>query len=158
MELFINTLPSMLGVVVGGLITFFIQQSSIKKQLEWEREKMELDNFQKDEDRKFETYNKILQADGDHIIHDINYHTGAGKLQTKAYNEYIRPLLFDIYHLLDEDVAEEVENIENVFERQYIMEEEDPTDKEVLSKSYLKIISLIKQEFKNLRSSKRKVK
>lgn len=158
MELFINALPSLLGVVVGGLITFFIQQSSIKKQQVWEREKMELDNFQKDEDRKFETYNKILQADGDHVIHDINHHTGAGILQTKAYNEHIRPLLFEIYHLLDEKVADEVENIENVFERQYIMEEEDPTDKEVLSKSYLKIISLIKQEFKNLRSSKRKVK
>ncbi|CJB12149.1 Uncharacterised protein [Streptococcus pneumoniae] len=36
MEELIKALPSLLGVVVGGLITFFIQQATIRKQQEWE--------------------------------------------------------------------------------------------------------------------------
>lgn len=40
MDELLKALPSLLGVVVGGLITFFIQNRTIRKQQKWEREKM----------------------------------------------------------------------------------------------------------------------
>lgn len=35
----IKAVPSLVGVVVGGLITFFIQQATIRKQQEWDRKR-----------------------------------------------------------------------------------------------------------------------
>ena len=62
MDELIKALPSLLGVVVGGLITFFIQQATIRKQQEWDRKKMELDTHNKNEARKFEVFSQILHA------------------------------------------------------------------------------------------------
>lgn len=49
----------------------------------------------------------------------------------------MRPLLFDIFHLLDEKVVINVNYIEDIYERQFVMEEESPGDKEILSNSYI---------------------
>lgn len=88
-------------------------------------------------------------------ILEIDLHNGPTDLNQKNYNEHIRPLLFDIFHLLDDEIAKEVNYIEDIFERQFVMEEEDPSDGEDLSNSYLKIINLIKEQFKELRESKK---
>lgn len=154
----LKALPSLLGVVVGGLITFLIQQVTLRKQQNWDRKKLELDKFYKDEDRKFQAYNKILQMDGTYRIHTIDHHTGDGELDEKNYNEYIRPILFDIFHLLDENIAKQVNRIEEIYERQYAMEEANPDDDEKLSKHYLTILQLIKHEFNELRKLKEKIK
>ncbi|MFY0762136.1 hypothetical protein AB1K32_25380 [Metabacillus dongyingensis] len=154
----LNMALPLVGVVLGGVITFVIQQSSIRKQQEFEREKIKIDNFYKEEIRKFETYNKILQIDGIYRIHDKSHHQGASELNRDNYNEYMRPVLFDIFHLLDEEIAEEVNNIEDIYERQAVMEEADEFDQEKLSNSYEKIILLIKQQFKKHRESKRNLR
>ncbi|WP_233193548.1 hypothetical protein [Sporosarcina sp. P3] len=56
-ELF-KALPSLLGVIIGGLITFFIQQSIVRKQQKWDREKMKIDKFHQEQTIKFQTFNK----------------------------------------------------------------------------------------------------
>ncbi|CAH0321855.1 hypothetical protein SRABI84_05299 [Peribacillus simplex] len=153
MDDFIKTLG---GVVVGGLITFLIQNHSIRKHQKWEREKIQIDNHDKDQSEKFKKYNKILELDGTYAIHTINLHTG-GRLHRKPYVEHIRPILFEIYHLLDEEIANELNNIEEIYERQHVLEEAEPTDKSNLSNSYAKIISAIRQKFKEYREANQNI-
>jgi hypothetical protein len=156
MDEFIKALPSFVGVVIGGLITFLIQIITIRKQQKWERNKIELDNFYKDETIKFQTFNKIFQLDGKYSILDIDLHYGP-ELNQENYFEHIRPLLFEIFHLLDDNMAKEVNNIEGIYERQYVTEDEDPNDKESLSQSYSKILQLIRKQFNDFREIRKNI-
>jgi hypothetical protein len=55
-------------------------------------------------------------------ILDWNIHYGF-QFQTSKYLERICPLLYEIYHLLDELIISEIENIEGIHERQCVFEE-----------------------------------
>lgn len=154
----IKMILPLVGVVVGGLITFFIQQSVIRKQQKWDREKIEIDNFKKGETKKLETYNRILEVDAIYIIHIHDHHTGKGTLKIKNFNQYVRPLLFEIFHLLDEEVANSLNNIEEICERQRVMEDDYPDDYEKLSDNYINIISEIKKQFRQYRESNKRLK
>ncbi|MHA6261522.1 hypothetical protein ACXYMX_16805 [Sporosarcina sp. CAU 1771] len=145
--------PSLLGVIIGGLITFFIQQSIVRKQQKWDGEKMKIDKFHQEQTIKFQTFNKILQLNGSYEVLEHNIHYGR-ELNQNKYTEHIRPLLFDIFHLLDETIVTNVNSIEDINERQFVMEEKAPSDKEALSNSYLEILRLINEQFKELRKSK----
>ncbi|MFS8601535.1 hypothetical protein LRO89_02930 [Priestia megaterium] len=151
----IKALPSLLGVIVGGLITFFIQQITIRKQQSWEKEKLNLDNFYKGEATKFKTFNKILQLHVEHSIIGVDINDEP-VLNKTNYIEHIRPLLFEVYHLLSEDMAKEIDFIEDMFEMQTITSAIDEFDTEFSTHSYLKILNLIRKEFKSLRTSKKK--
>jgi hypothetical protein len=150
MDEFIKALPSFVGVVIGGLITFLIQIITIRKQQKWERNKIELDNFYKDETIKFQAFNKIFQLDGKYSILNIDLQYGP-ELNQENYFEHIRPLLYEVFHLLDDNMAKEVNNIEGIYERQFITEDENPGDKESLSQSYSKILQLIREQFNDFR-------
>ncbi|WP_233193549.1 hypothetical protein [Sporosarcina sp. P3] len=89
---------------------------------------------------------------GSYEVLEHNIHYGP-ELNHKNYTEHIRPLLFDIFHLLDEKIVTNVNCIEDINERQFVMEEEAPGDKEALSNSYLEILGLINEQFKELRKS-----
>jgi len=157
MDELLKAIPSLLGVLIGGLLTFLIQQNSLKKQQEWERNKIIVDNYERETTSKLEIYNKILNLDSTKIIYETTHQTGETRLIVNNYNEFIRPLLFQSYHLLDEEVANEVDTIEEIFERQFVMEEEDPDDKNTLCKSYLNIISVIRKQFKVFRKSRKEL-
>ncbi|MEJ9232234.1 hypothetical protein LAV79_22815 [Peribacillus butanolivorans] len=152
MNVLISALPSLLGVAIGGLITFFIQQSITRKQQTWDKEKMILDILNKKETTKFEVFNKILHMNAKYPVLEYDIHRGP-ELNEKEYIERIRPLLYEIYHLLAESIVYEVENIEDIYERHYVLEAAEVGDDEVLALSYMKIMKLIKQEFKDLRES-----
>lgn len=154
MDELIKAFPSLLGVVVGGLITFFIQQATIRKQQEWDRKKMELDTHNKNEARKFEVFSQILHAHAKHFVLDYRM-DGPPELKENIYFEYIRPLLYEIYHLLDDPIVREIEKIEYIHEKQSAMEDEDEGDREALTKNYQEIIEVIKREFVNLRKSRK---
>ncbi|MBY0196405.1 hypothetical protein H7U05_03685 [Priestia megaterium] len=150
----IKALPSLLGVIVGGLITFWIQQITIRKQQSWEKEKLNLDNFYKGEATKFKTFNKILQLHAENTVLEIDVHDKPVLNQTN-YIEHIRPLLFEVYHLLNEDMAKEIDFIEDVLEQQSLTGHRDEVESKDTTDSYLKVLNLIRQEFKSLRASKK---
>lgn len=145
------------GVIIGGLITFFIQQSTIKRQHEWEREKIKMDNLNKDESNKFQIYNQILLRNTKYAILEVDMNYGP-ELHQSLYNNNIKPLLYDIFHLLSDEMANEIHSIEELIHRQFVTEEEHEGDKERLSGSYLKIIDLILKEFKDHRESNKILK
>jgi hypothetical protein len=153
MDELLKALPSLLGVLIGGLITFLIQNVTIRKQQKWDREKLELDKFYQEQTIKFQTFNKILQLNGLYTVleHDIHY---GPELNQEYYTKHIRPLLFDIFHLLDEKIVAHVNYIEDTYERQFVMEEAAHGDREHLRDSYIKILELINKQFKELRKSK----
>ncbi|KRF52724.1 hypothetical protein ASG98_19655 [Bacillus sp. Soil531] len=153
----IKALPSLLGVIVGGLITFFIQQITIRKQQSWEKKKLELDNFYKNEEIKFKTFNKILELNGEHQVLEYDIHQGP-ELNYNKYIKYIRPLLFEIFHLLNDEIVREVNSIEDIFERQTAVEEAELGDAEDLRHSYSKILKLIKEQFTDLRASNKNLR
>ncbi|MEH7126518.1 hypothetical protein V7127_25330 [Bacillus sp. JJ1773] len=146
MEIIKDALP-LLGVIVGGLITFLVQNNSIRKNQRFEREKLQKDELNKKDEKKFQVFNEILHLNTKLRVqtHDMRY---GPELDEKKYVEHIRPLLYEIYHLLSEEIINEVEKIEDVFDRQYALEEEAEDDAELLGQTYRKIIFLIKQEFK----------
>ncbi|PED17648.1 hypothetical protein [Bacillus toyonensis] len=154
MDELIKALPSLLGVVVGGLITFFIQQATIQKQQEWDRKKMELDTHNKNEARKFEVFSQILHAHAKHIVLEYSMH-GPPQLNEVKYSKYIRPLLYEIYHLLDYEIVGKIEKIEYIHEKQFAMEVDEDGDMEVVTENYEEIIKIIKQDFNSLRKSRK---
>ncbi|EJV49972.1 MULTISPECIES: hypothetical protein [Bacillus cereus group] len=153
MDELIKALPSLLGVVVGGLITFFIQQATIRKQQEWDRKKMELDTHNKNEARKFEVFSQILHAHAKHIVLEYSMH-GPPQLNEVKYSKYIRPLLYEIYHLLDYTIVGKIEKIEHIHEKQFAMEVDEDGDIEIVTENYEEIIKIIKQDFNSLRKSR----
>lgn len=153
-NIFSNSLvASLLGVTVGGFITYYAQKHSIERQQQFEREKIEREENQKNQEIKIKAYNKILQLSSTHIISELEPYTGQTELYGNKYFEHIQPILYEIYHLLDNKIAKEFDYIETTFERIYIMGPEEE-DKWLLGESYSKILTGIRKEFENIRNSR----
>lgn len=146
-ENIINNVLPLFGVLIGGLITYVVQSKSIKETQKFEQKKIINEKNQRDEEIKFKAYNKVLLNDGVEPIHIWDMHHG-GELDYKNYVKYVRPELYNVYHLLDKEIAKELIKIENIFARQNAWEEADEGDQESLSQSYLNIINTIKQKYK----------
>ncbi|CJG99778.1 Uncharacterised protein [Streptococcus pneumoniae] len=115
---------------------------------------MELDTYNKNEARKFEVFSQVLHAHTKHFVLDYRM-DGPPELKEDMYFEYIRPLLYEIYHLLDDSIVREIDKIEYIHEKQSAMLDEDEGDLEALTKNYQEIIKIIKQEFVSLRKSRK---
>lgn len=150
MDELVKAIPSLLGVLIGGLITFFVQNTTVRKQQKWDREKIKWDRQYQEQTLKFQTYNKILQLNRTHMILEWDMHKGS-ELNRIKYITHIRPLLFEVFHLLDEGIAERMNFIEDVYERQFVVEVEEPGDKDGLIFNYQSIIKIINAEFNLLR-------
>ncbi|MBE7123996.1 hypothetical protein [Bacillus cereus] len=145
-----SALLPLLGVVVGGGITFGIQYFVTNRQREWDEKKIKMDNYNKMKTQKFTVFSQILYLDSKHNIAEWSMQFGYEFHEIK-YNKYIRPVLYEIYHLLDETIVNEIEKIEKILGRQRAHEEAEEFDNENLITSYKKILELIKEDFKDWR-------
>lgn len=155
MEGIIDIVPTLASILIGALLTFFTQNYILQRQRNWERERIEDDIFNRNQDLKFQVYNKVLQLHGHYPIHEISHYSGEGDLYTENYHKYVRPTLFEIYHLLDVEVANEVDTIDNIFEKTVALGEVDEDDERSLSESYIKIINNIKKSIENFRETQK---
>lgn len=141
-EIIIMILP-LIGVLLGGVITFYAQQWSLKKTQNFEREKIEQDKQQFNENLKFKAYNTILINSGTYQIHLYDKETN-GELDYEKYVKYVRPVLFEVFHLLDPEIRQELINIEYIYEgKPFKKGEEAESDKKKLRTHYVKIIQHI---------------
>jgi len=102
-SIFSNSLvASLLGVTVGGFITYYVQKHSLEKQQQFEREKM------KKEEIKIKAYSNILHLSSTHIVSEWEHHTGQTELQSDKFIEHIQPILYEKYHLLNAEIAKEL--------------------------------------------------
>lgn len=153
-DIFNNSLvASLLGVIVGGFITYYVQKHSIEEQQQFESEKIKNEEIRKNEEIKIKAYNKILHLSSTYIISEREHHTGRTELYGDRFIEHIQPILYEIYHLLDDEIANEFDYIETSFERMYVMGPEEK-DKWLLGESYSKILAKIRKEFEDIRNSR----
>lgn len=153
-DIFSNSLvASLLGVIVGGFITYKVQKHSIEKQQQFEREKIKDEEHKKNQEIKIRAYSKILHLNSTYIVSEWDHHTGKTELYGVKFIEHIQPILYEIYHLLDDEIAKEFDYIETSYERIYVMGAEDD-DIWVLGESYSRILAKIRKEFEDIRNSR----
>ena len=155
-NIFSNSLvASLLGVTIGGFITYNVQKHSIERQQQFEREKIKDEENKRNQDIKIKAYSKILQLSSTHIISELEPHTGQTELYGEKYYEHIQPILYEIYHLLDDEIAKEFDYIETTFEKIYIIgPDDDDNEKWWLGESYSRILTSIRKEFENIRNNR----
>lgn len=141
-----NMIMPLIGVLIGGLITYIVQTKSIKETHRFEREKIREEDTKKNKELKFKAYNEVLYNDTVEAINVYDMHSG-WELNYKNYAKFVRPVLFNIYHLLDEEIAEELLRIENIYTRVEATGEPEEDDENNLSKSYDKIKILMRGSY-----------
>ena len=124
------------GAVVGGYFTRKNQKELYNRQiyLESEKEKRELLN------ETLSVYNKILKVDGEEIL--ISHIGGSQyEFEIEIYNDRVRPILYEKYHILHSDVAKLIRTIDDVIQKCVHNEEVEDMDNAILMRDYSKIIS-----------------
>lgn len=105
-DIFTGILP-LLGVFVGGIITYKTQTNTVEKQLEREIEKeKELKNVE-----RLKVYSEILKLEGENLMIE---RIGGSQVEFNlgVYMDKIRPVLYSKFYLLDKNVAENVRKID----------------------------------------------
>ena len=138
----------LIGVVIGGLITYFVQTKTIRENHKHERKKIEDENIKKEKELKYQAYNQILLNDAIESINTYDFHYG-WELNYNKYAENVRPILFKVFHLLDEKVADELLKIENTYAKIEAMGEPEDGDKESLGESFNTIKKVIRDSYKD---------
>lgn len=108
-QLLTGALPSLLGVIVGGMATYFTQTKTLKKQFkrEVEREKQER-NIE-----RLKVYGEILKLEGENLM--LQY-MGGGRIEfnLKAFFTDRRPVFYSKFYLIDQVVADKIRNMDNI--------------------------------------------
>ena len=138
----------LIGVVIGGLITYFVQTESIKENHKHELKKIEEENIKKNREMKYQAYNQILLNDAMKSINIWDMHHG-WELDYNKYADYVRPILFNVFHLLDEKVADELLKIENIYSKIEAIGEPEDGDENSLGESFNKIKIAIRHSYKD---------
>lgn len=151
----------MIGVIIGALIagisSFVVQSISFKQQQKWEQEKLDRQFAQEQEKidkqfareqmlKKIDAYNKILSENNNTQVVEWDYYTGETTFKSERFEQLIRPLLYNSFHLLEQDVANAVVNIDNLLMKWEVLGEGDEEDIKALNEHYQKIISSIERQ------------
>ncbi|SDJ73568.1 hypothetical protein [Salimicrobium halophilum] len=128
----------LLGVLLGGFISYFAQTHQQKK-----------DEIRKDKRNKLLAYNTILKLDGSNtpLIHPTHYGM-AVDFDYTVYKGKIREVLYDNLHLFDYEIANNIMEIDEVALRAEIMGPEHEDTEEIYD-LYKKVIEAIYTDYKN---------
>lgn len=143
-----NMIMPLIGVLIGGLITYFVQTKAIRETHKNERKKIEKENIKKEKELKYQAYNQILLNDAIESVNTFDLHYG-WELNYNKYAENVRPILFKVFHLLDGKVADELLKIENTYAKIEAMGEPEDGDKESLGESFNTIKKVIRNSYKD---------
>ncbi|QPQ35883.1 hypothetical protein [Lysinibacillus sp. JNUCC-52] len=144
-QIFVGVLP-LLGVIVGGGITFLTQNNTLNKQMRRDSEK------EKESQRieKFLIYNDILKLDGEF---QMQFYAGGGftEFNIKNYRENFRPIFFSKYHLLDQEIAYNVREMDRIIMAADFFEEIEREQNDQLLLIFDKILTEIENILKEYR-------
>ncbi|HHK5542652.1 hypothetical protein JDS67_12710 [Bacillus cereus] len=152
MKEFIPNIITGVCTLIGALGGVYGTQRGNKKVL-----KQQIMRDEKKENRKelietLEAYNKILKADGENVV--VDEKTNAfGEFNLSVYQKEIRPILYEKYHLLHDEVAWKVANMDEVIKVVNLMEEFERIDHVSLCADYKSIISIIKKKIYEFRKT-----
>lgn len=140
------------GVVGGGWIT-----TSGNSKIQKEKLSIEIDRDLEKEKRereiqKMKVYNNVLKVNGENSI--VTRIGGPYRsIDIDEYMEEIRPFLYQYLHLLDEDVALILNEIDNKIAEANFNEEITHKEETYLSEKYLDLISFIRDHLDEFRQS-----
>ena len=136
------------GAFIGGYLTSNSQKNILKEKIQWDKEK-EKKNQAKE---TFEVYNNVLEIDG---VTQIIEHNGGHRMEflEEEYNAHIRPVLFEKFHQLHEDVAGAVDRIDRSLSYYNFHEEITKEEEGRLAKEYFDLIQSIRSHLENYRKN-----
>ncbi|MGE7952171.1 hypothetical protein [Lysinibacillus xylanilyticus] len=132
------------GAILGAFISSKTQKNVISKQIEWDKVKMR--NLQVNE--TMEVYNKVIEMDGSIFVIE---HRNRLAIDLDEYTKKVRPLLFEKFHQLHQDIADKVTLMDDIIEICNFEEELSDDNSESLAQIYLDIISAIKLHLEEYR-------
>ncbi|WP_424475395.1 hypothetical protein [Oceanobacillus kimchii] len=142
LQVLIDATPTLLGVIIGGVITFstqFFMQSRDEKK--------------KKETDKLKAYNEILKLEETTPSKPPEYPEDRG-FDWKIYKESTRKVLLDNLHLFDKLIVEKVFSIEDtVIEAKYI--HYDYYHDHYLYDEYNDIIKYIREDYAEIKKKKK---
>ncbi|WP_010530579.1 hypothetical protein [Lentibacillus jeotgali] len=134
----LQPLVGLIGVVIGGVISYVAQTKH--------QEKTEKKN---DKRQKHIAYNNFLLLEGENSPLVIPMHHGEKEdFESKAYAEGTRKILYENLHLFDKKVVKNVLRIDFVEERAEVMGPE-PEDTYEIYHLYLEIKNAIIKDYEN---------
>lgn len=97
-----------------------------------------------------EIYNRVLKVDGESIV-TIPVGGPIVEFDLKIYQDEIRPILFEKYHLIHDDVAKIVSEIDAIVQQCNFNEEITKEDHDDLCHKYYSLIDNIKKHIYDFR-------
>ncbi|MFD1018288.1 hypothetical protein [Thalassobacillus hwangdonensis] len=146
---FIPVIAALGGAMVGGYFSRKSQNDAIQLQIERDKEiakKQEMNEL-------MSIYNDILRINGEKIM---VAHVGGGhtELDIKLYEQAIRPLVYEKFHLIHENVAKIVEKIDRKLAECNFHEEITPENHQFLATAYWDLINKINEHLAEYRESR----
>ncbi|MGH0685828.1 hypothetical protein [Bacillus mycoides] len=145
--------------IATGIVTltavWLTQKGNKKVQkdlLELQIKREEMKEKRNDLKETLEIYNRILKVNGESTV--IIDHGNGGALDEFDFNIYqkeVRPILYEKYHLLHDEVAMQVNGIDEIIRKCQFFEEVERIDHVQSCEKYSRIIRTIKQNIYNFR-------
>lgn len=141
---------TLLGAIGGGWVTAYgngkMQKEKLSIEISREREKEQ----QQKEIEKMEIYNSVLKVDGEHLmVTNVGGHYT--ELDIKVYQREIRPFLYQQLHLIDDDIASILIDIDEKVSECDFNEEITSEEYVYLSRKYWELIDMMKKHIDNFR-------
>jgi hypothetical protein len=135
------------GAYIGGYFTR-------KSQLELIAKEMSRDENKQKRSEKIETlivYNNIMKIDGEEIL--ITHVGGSfNEFDINSYQEKIRPIIYEKFHLIHSDVASYVKKIDDTIARCNYQQDATSHDHNILCDEYASLTYLIEKHIENYRN------
>ncbi|WP_249661057.1 hypothetical protein [Lysinibacillus fusiformis] len=134
------------GAFLGAFISSKTQKNVISKQIEWDKVKMR--NLQVNE--TMEVYNKVIEMDGSIYVIEHRHRLG---IELGGYTKKVRPLLYEKFHQLHQNIADKVTRMDDIIEMCNFEEEISDENSEILAQIYMDIIEGIKRHLEEYRAT-----
>lgn len=143
----VNSSLPLLGVIVGGIVTYKTQTTMLKKQFESELEK----EREKNNVERLKVYSEVLKLEGANIMYE--YAGQGADFNLKVFNKEFRPVLFTKFYLLHQEIAEIVRKMDMIVAEANFEEQLTRRHNDLLLNNFNKLISIIERQMKDYREN-----
>jgi len=142
----INFILPLIGVVVGGMITYLTQISYLNKQFKTEK----LKDLEGKNTTRLLVYNEILKLDGENLMR-LTDEYGYAEFNGKIFIEKFRPHFYSNFHLIHQEIANKLIEMDSILIAERIYEGEVIEESANLLPLYDDILDLIYSKQKESR-------
>lgn len=136
------------GAFIGGYFTRKSQNDLLDKEIARE----EIREKRNEVNKTMNVYNQIIKIDGEKllVVHVGGPHV---EFEIKLYQEFIRPLIYDNFHIIHKDVADLIKSLDDTIQFCSFNEELTWDDNKGLANEYYKLIKIIQKHIEDYRNN-----